>query len=72
MKAENVYVQKATGDVRVGDYGLAAFSDEAATLVRHFTQNDSGCPCFMAPEVLISDTDRDAEYDEKWTFGALE
>ena len=75
LKAENVYVQKATGDVRVGDYGLAAFSDEAADTGKALHGRTTvGTPCFMAPEVLISDTDRDAEYDEKvdiWSFGMM-
>jgi serine/threonine protein kinase len=30
LKAENVYVQRATGNIRIGDYGLAAYSGPEA------------------------------------------
>ena len=46
--------------------GLRPFLDEAADTGKALHGRTTvGTPCFMAPEVLISDTDRDAEYDEK-------
>ncbi len=77
LKAENVYVQKATGNVRIGDYGLAAYSGGTGGAggaggagLRGKTMQ--GTPAFMAPEVMAG-SDGDT-YDEKvdvWSFGLI-
>jgi serine/threonine protein kinase len=70
LKAENVYVQRATGDIRIGDYGLAAYSGPGATA--NLGKTMTGTPCFMAPEVLNSDSSH--QYNEKvdiWSFGLV-
>ena len=74
LKAENVYVQKATGDVRVGDYGLAAFSDEAADTGKATSrQNDSGHSMFHGPRRYSYRIQTEMQSTtKKWTFGALE
>ena len=70
LKAENVYVQKTTGNVRIGDYGLAAYSGPGAKV--NVGKTMTGTPCFMAPEVLSSDAAH--QYNEKvdiWSFGLV-
>ena len=70
LKAENVYVQKTTGNVRIGDYGLAAYSGPGTKV--NVGKTMTGTPCFMAPEVLTSDAAH--QYNEKvdiWSFGLV-
>lgn len=49
LKPENVLVSGRT--LKIGDYGLAKFIDEAT---RTFTFKGGGTPCYMAPEVWLA------------------
>ena len=71
LKAENVYILKATGDIRIGDYGLACYSGPESASA-NLGKTMTGTPCFMAPEVLNSSESQ--KYNEKvdiWSFGLV-
>jgi len=60
IKCDNVFINSNSGEIKIGDLGLAAAEDRGKTLV--------GTPEFMAPELYEESYDTAVDI---WSFGML-